>query len=90
MHEKFSELKQKEVVNVADGRRLGYVSDLVFDPLTGNIGSFMVPGPTKWCGLIKAEQDYVIPWERIQCIGDDVVLVELDRNFFFRPAGRHN
>lgn len=33
--ERFCELKQKEVINVCDGCRLGYVTDLELDVCTG-------------------------------------------------------
>ena len=34
---RMSELKRKEVINVCDCRRLGFVGDMEFDPCTGQI-----------------------------------------------------
>lgn len=80
---KFSELKQKEVVNVLDGRRLGTTIDLEFNPADGVITAIVVPGPFNFVNFIKGNCDgYVIPMKSICKIGDDVVLVELDAAFF--------
>ena len=45
---RMSELKRKEVINVCDCRRLGFVGDMEFDPCTGQIKALIVPGPG-WC-----------------------------------------
>ena len=39
------DLKQKEVINVKDCRRLGYVGDVDFDMKTGCMLALIVPGP---------------------------------------------
>ena len=80
---KFSELKQKEVVNVLDGRRLGTAIDIEFSQADGTITAIVVPGPFSLVSYIKGNcEGYVIPMKRICKIGDDVVLVELDASFF--------
>ncbi len=80
---KFSELKQKEVVNVLDGRRLGTTIDIEFSQMDGHITAIVVPGPFSFMNLIKGNcEGYVIPMKKICKIGDDVVLVELDASFF--------
>ena len=38
------DLKQKEVINIKDCARLGYVGDLEFDEKTGCITALVVPG----------------------------------------------
>ena len=67
----------KEVVNVCDGQRLGYVSDLLFDGATGQVTALIVPGPCRMLGLFWHEDDYILPWECIRRIGGDIVLVEV-------------
>ena len=79
-----SEFRQKEVVNMQDGRRLGPVSDLGMNAETGQIEAIMVPSPMKLASLFKGDRDYVIPWDMIRKIGDDVILVELDTRFWSR------
>lgn len=68
--------KQKEVVNLADGKRLGYVQDVEADFNTGKITAIIVPGNNKIFS-VGGKNDLVIPWERINKIGDDIILVEI-------------
>ncbi len=74
-----SEIQKKEVINISDGRRLGFVYDVEVDLATGKIGSIIVPGETKMFGLFGKYEDYVIPWKEIKKIGDDIILVDLDK-----------
>ena len=73
----FSDLKCKEVINVCDGGRLGCVTDLELDLCTGTILSIVVPGEGRLLGLLRARDGLVIPFCRIQKIGEDVILVDL-------------
>jgi YlmC/YmxH family sporulation protein len=74
----FSELKQKEVINVRDGRRLGRPIDLILNE-RACAEALVVPEDCGFWGFIRPDRDgFVIPWSRIRCIGDDVILVELD------------
>lgn len=73
---KTSELREREVVNVLDGRRLGLASDLEIEAETGRIVAIVVPGPGKFLWLFGKSEEFVIPWERIKKIGVDVILVE--------------
>ncbi|MBR2081177.1 MAG: YlmC/YmxH family sporulation protein [Oscillospiraceae bacterium] len=74
---KYSQLRCKEVVNISDGNRLGYISDLDVDVTCGKILSVIVPGPGKLLGLFCSDYDYQIPWPCIRRIGDDIVLVDV-------------
>ena len=85
---RYCELKQKEVVNVLDGRRLGTTEDLEFDPVTGRICAIVVPGPTKHMGIMGSKDDYIIPWNCIRRIGPDIVLVEVECDNCRVPRGR--
>ena len=69
--------KQKEVINLLDGRRLGYVQDVCADLESGRITSIIVPGNKKLISMFSKDDDIVIPWEKIKCIGDDIILVEI-------------
>lgn len=73
---KFSDLRAKEVINIGDGERLGFVSDVTIDTVSGKISSISVPGAYRLLGLIGREEDKVIPWESIKKIGDDLIIVE--------------
>ena len=68
--------KQKEVINLTDGRRLGYVQDVEANFETGEITAIIVPGTSKMFS-IGNKGDIVIPWSQIRRIGDDIILVEI-------------
>ena len=85
MQEKYSELRCKEVINVCDGNRLGYVSDLELELPAGRIPALIVPGPRKVLGLFGREYDYCIPWPCIKRIGDDIILVDVALEQIRRP-----
>lgn len=75
---KASEFRQKEVINISDGRRLGFIYDVEIDLKKGVIKSIIVPGPGKVMGLFGKETEYIIPWESIKKVGDDIVLVDME------------
>lgn len=55
----------------------GFVQDVTADLQTGTITSIMVPGNSKLFNFFSSGNDIVIPWEKIKCIGDDIILVEI-------------
>ena len=73
---RFCDLRQKEVINQCGCKRLGFVSDLDFDPCTGKINSIIVPGVPKVCGLFGRDTEYIIPFSCVCQIGDEIVLVQ--------------
>ena len=74
---RYNELRQKEVVNICDGRRLGCVCDAVLTK-GGQIEALVVPGQCGMCSFIRSGKETVIPWCRIVRLGDDVILVDID------------
>lgn len=77
MGEKGLDFKHKEVINITDAKRLGYVQDVTADLQTGIITSIIVPGTNKLFNIFGGNNEIVIPWEKIKCIGDDLILVEI-------------
>jgi YlmC/YmxH family sporulation protein len=71
-----SDLKMKEVVNILDGKRLGAISDIELDIETGKLTAIVVPGPGRFLGLFGRNEDIVIPWDKINKIGVDCILVD--------------
>ncbi|MDR0271853.1 MAG: YlmC/YmxH family sporulation protein [Clostridiales bacterium] len=70
------DLRQKEIVNIKDGARYGFVSDLELDIVKGKITALIVPGPGRVFGVFGRDQEYRIPWDKINKIGDDIILVD--------------
>ena len=78
MNCKVADLRCKEVINVRDGARLGYIMDVLVDTECGRVVAVTVPGG----GFsLFGGDEYVVPWESICRIGDDIVLVDFD----FKP-----
>ena len=78
MGDKGLDFKHKEVINICDGKRLGFVQDVCADLDTGRITSIIVPGGTnRLMSLFYNTNDIVIPWEKIRCISEDLILVEI-------------
>ncbi len=74
---RISELKQKEVINVKDCKRLGFVGDVDFDMKTGCMLAIIVPGPGCICGFLGREKEYIIPFCDICQVGGDIILVDV-------------
>ncbi|MBQ3168341.1 MAG: YlmC/YmxH family sporulation protein [Clostridia bacterium] len=74
----FSELKQKDVINVMDGKRLGKPIDVLFTE-GACIEAIVVPDAFNiMTCLSKNKNGIEIPWERVRRIGDDVILVDIN------------
>jgi len=70
---KFAELKSKEIIRVADGKKLGFAEDIIIDEKTNQVVALRVPKPTR--GFKKPE--YIeISFTSIAKIGENVILVE--------------
>lgn len=71
-----TDLSCKEVVCICDGARLGYVSDVEVKVPDGEVCAIVVPGKGKFFGLFGCTEDFVIPWNAIRRVGDDIILVD--------------
>lgn len=79
-----SDFRQKEVINISDGRRLGFVSDIEIDLEAGKIDAIILAGVGRLFGILGKENEFVIPWDKIVRIGEDIILVDLDERFLRR------
>ncbi len=76
MYHRAGELRQKEVININDAARLGYVSDVEVSLNKGEIEAIVVPGKMRLFNFGKND-DLVITWDKIRQIGEDVILVDV-------------
>lgn len=78
MGERFNtcDLREKDVINLCDGTNLGNPCEFEFDMCDGRITAMIVPRPCGFLGLSHS-RDIVIPWSKIECIGEDAILVKL-------------
>ena len=71
-----AQLREKEIINLCDGTRLGYASDFEFDREDARILALLIVGSNGIFGIGR-EDDIVIPWHKIECFGEDTILVRL-------------
>ena len=72
----FCELREKEIVNLSDGKRLGRLVDLALS-CNGRVLGLMAPGDRGAIKRLGGKDAVFIPWQNIRKIGDDVILVDL-------------
>lgn len=79
MDTRIGDLRCKEVINVTDGTRYGYVGDVEVDLETGQVRTLVVPGRLRFFGLLGREEERVFSWSAVRRFGEDIILVEGDR-----------
>ena len=72
----FSELKQKEVINLIDGKHMGKVCDVSFTFPKGDLLGFTVTGCK---GFRFSKQEIFLPLKSVVKIGQDAVLVKFGK-----------
>ena len=85
-----TDLSCKEVVCIRDGARLGFVSDVEVEVPDGQVCAIVVPGKCRFFGFLGQGEDFVIPWNAIRRVGDDIILVDCSPGDcrFPRPKGK--
>lgn len=85
----FCELREREVINVTDGRKLGRLNDIALNAKGQTIG-LIVPGAKSFFKNITGSDNIFVPWQCILKIGDDVILVNLSNNTGTKTAQTDN
>ena len=73
---KMSELQDKDIINVKDGRNIGRIIDLEVS-VEGKI-NYIIAEPAKFLRLSSFNKETNILFNQIVRIGKDVILVDLD------------
>ena len=71
-----ADLRYKEIIDISDGTRYGYVGDVELDTGSGQIKALVVYGRLRLFGLLGREEDLVFPWTAVRRFGEDIILVE--------------
>lgn len=71
-----AQLRDKDVINLCNAARIGYINEIEFDSCSGQICSLVLCRDNGWLSFTK-EEDLVLPWNRIECIGEDAILVKI-------------
>jgi YlmC/YmxH family sporulation protein len=76
---RISDLRRKDIINEADGKKLGYIYDMDIEINSGTIESIIITGESRFLGLFIRSEEIVLPWDRIKKIGVDVIIVGDER-----------
>ena len=87
METSFTDLRNKQVINVLSGRLLGNVCDIILNLQCNNILGLIVPGTRSAFNFFKPSQEIFIPLSCICKVGEDVILVEIVENFQKKKKG---
>ena len=83
-----TDLRNKEVINLKDGCRLGFVCDVIVDTCCGKVLAIIVPGRCGFFGFFGRDDDIEIAWENIERIGEDLILVCFEPHHIIKPKKR--
>lgn len=75
MNCRFTDLRHKEVISTCDGTRIGFVDDVIVDTKTARVISIVIFGRSGMFGFFGKCDDYIIPWEKIELIGEDTIII---------------
>ena len=73
---RLSELQNKTVVNLTDGKNIGNIIDLSIDENGKAIG-LIVEKHKFLISYFSSQKEFSIKWEQIEKIGEDVILVRV-------------
>ncbi len=73
---RIAELRDRQVICVKNGALLGMVGDIELDTESGKLSSIVIFGRPKGFGLFGRDDDIVIPWDDIEIIGNETILVK--------------
>ncbi|MFQ8600363.1 MAG: YlmC/YmxH family sporulation protein [Oscillospiraceae bacterium] len=74
---KLADLRSKYVINVKTGCNLGTVDDMQIDTENNKVVAVVIYGRLRCFGLLGRWEDILIPWESIDFIGEDSILVSM-------------
>ncbi|SEF69049.1 sporulation protein, YlmC/YmxH family [Caloramator fervidus] len=71
-----SDLRQMEVIDINKGKRLGFVSDVIFDDDLTRIEYIVIPPQNNFLSIFRKKDELLISWDKIRTIGIDVILID--------------
>ncbi len=74
---RLSELQNKNLVNIENGKNIGNIIDVNIDYESGNIRSFIIETKGSILTFLNKDTDVEVKWNDIEKIGEDVILVNI-------------
>ncbi|MGL5314871.1 MAG: YlmC/YmxH family sporulation protein [Peptostreptococcaceae bacterium] len=72
-----SDIMEKEIINVKNGKRMGFITDIDMDINEGKIMSFTITGDGGRGFFSRGSEGQVIFWSDILKIGCDTIIVNI-------------
>ncbi|MGN1411128.1 MAG: YlmC/YmxH family sporulation protein [Oscillospiraceae bacterium] len=72
------ELRGKEVINIYNGERLGFIDDIKFSTENNQVISFIIYGRERLFGILGKQNDILIHCNQIHLVGEETVLVSVE------------
>jgi YlmC/YmxH family sporulation protein len=73
-----SQLRQMEVIDISEGKRLGFISDIIFDDDIKGIEYIVIPPQSSVFSIFRKKDEVFVKWDSIKIIGIDIILVSMD------------
>ena len=83
----FEDIRNKEIINIKSGVKMGYADDVEFDTCTSKICRIVIFGRARFFGLFGREDDISVCWSDIEVIGEDAILVSCEMPIRTKKAG---
>ena len=74
------DLRRKEVIDITNGDRLGYIDDIEINLDTSEVEALIIYGRMRFFGLFGKDDNVIIPCDDIKVVGKETVLVRLTFN----------
>lgn len=73
---RLSDLQNKDVVNLIDGKKVGNIIDVAIDG-DGKMSELIVEKSKFFVSMFSNKDEIEIKWSQIEKIGEDVILVKI-------------
>ena len=70
-----NDIRNKEVINIRSGSKIGYVDDIEFDAESLTVKSLVIYGRGHFFSFFGRDDDVVIKCRDIEIIGTDTILI---------------
>jgi YlmC/YmxH family sporulation protein len=80
------ELRNKEVINIYNGERLGYIDDIRLDTQNHAVTTFIIYGRERLFGLLGKQSDILIDCSQIHLVGEETILVSVENVQYEEPS----
>ena len=76
---RLSDLQDKDIINIVDGKKIGNIIDIRINSFDGKIKGLIIEEKGIFNNMFKGNTDKEILWNQINKIGEDVIIVKVDK-----------